>query len=237
MTAEHERVLERALQRRVVEHAAASGRVNQRSEKPCQRRARAAVVEREQDRDQRPGTIDQSDVDGRDERRGSAAGPRDCAASSCTSRALVARPAGRAQVVEHQHEQERPRAAASAPRRSIFSRALARELVDLVADHVRLRRGRDQVGACSSRRTSAARSARAPARMPGIESGSVTRRNALERARAEVARRLDVALVDAVERRVERQDQERDVAVDERDDHRRSAGRRASRRCSASSPS
>ena len=38
-----------------------------------------------------------------------------------------------------------------------------------------------------------------------------------ERARAEIARGLDVALVDAVEGRVERQDEERDVAVDERD--------------------
>ena len=58
-----------------------------------------------------------------------------------------------------------------------------------------------------------------PARMPGTESGSVTRRNALERARAEVARGLDLALVDAVERDEQRQDQERDVAVDEREDH------------------
>ena len=51
---------------------------------------------------------------------------------------------------------------------------------------------------------------------PFRDSGSVTCRNVPHRPDAEVARRLELPLVDAVERRVERDDQERHVAVGER---------------------
>ena len=128
------------------------------------------------------------------------------------------RRSGRAQVVEHQPEQhdreeQRQRGADD------LLRALARELVDLVADHRRLRRGGDEVG-----RVVVAEHRQGDQHEPRQDPGPRERQRhppeGAGRARTEIAGRLDLALVDPVERGVERQDQEREVAVGERHDHR-----------------
>ena len=141
--AEEQRVLERALQRRVVEDAA------RRAGEPAERealpgRAGAAVVEREQDRD-RDRQDRPDDVERRDEREEARPAPGVAQPRDHASAARSSAPAGRAQVVEHQHEQHEREQHRQHGARDLL-RALARELVDLVADHVRLRRRRDEVG-------------------------------------------------------------------------------------------
>ena len=116
--AEEERVLQRALEGRVVEDAAALAREPARRE-ALPRRPRAPVVEGEQDRDrdrdQRP-----EDVDDRDERRGSAACPTGCGATLSCLRPIVGA-ARRAQVVEHQPEQQRSRGCSVSEAPTTFS--------------------------------------------------------------------------------------------------------------------
>jgi hypothetical protein len=128
-------------------------------------------------------------------------------------------PGGCAQVVEHQHEEEH-REQQRERRAGDLLRSLAHELVDLVADHVRLRRGRDEVGGvvvAEHRQRDQHRAGEDP--RDGERKRDAQER--AQRARPEVARGLDLAPVDPVDGDEQRQDEERQVAVDEREDDRR----------------
>ncbi len=193
----------------------APGRAGEPAERePLPAGARAAVVEREQDRD-RDRDDRPEDVEDRDHDEPARLGPRVAEPAHCLG-GLPGLP-GRAQVVEHQQEQHR-REQHRQHRAGHLLGALTCELVDLVADQVRLRGGRDEVG-----RVVVAEHRQGDEHAAGEDPGHRERQRhapeRAERARAEIARRLDLPLVDPVERREQRQDQERDVAVDERDDH------------------
>ena len=135
-----------------------------------------------------------------------------------TLRASAAPVRRRVQVVahedgeeEHQHDDER--------RADRDLLAAADVEVDLVADQARLRRPGEQVGrvVVAEHRQRDDHDPREDRRHRERQRDHAER---LERARAQVARRLEEAPVDPVEERVERQDHERHVAVDEPEDHR-----------------
>ena len=136
--------------------------------------ARAAVVEREQDgerhRDERPEDVDRRDQ--HEEARPAPRVPQPVHAAPASRRRCAWRAGSRASA-----RAGRRRAASSVPRpRPSRSPAASAGRSGCRSGSSSSRRRRDR--ACSSRRTSAGRSARRPASTPGIESGSVTRRKA-----------------------------------------------------------
>ncbi len=128
---------------------------------------------------------------------------------------------GRVQVVAHQDGQEQHEH--DDERRADRDLLAAADVeVDLVADEARLRRAREQVRrvVVAEHRQRDDHDAREDRRHRERQRDHA---EGLERARAEVARRLEQAPVDSVEEGVERQDHERHVAVDEPEDHGRGA--------------
>ena len=113
---------------------------------------------------------------------------------------------------EHQHDDER------CAHRDLLPAADVE--VDLVPDHARLRRAREEIRrvVVAEHRERDDRAAREHGRDRERERHQPER---LVRARAQVTRRFEQAPVDTVEERVEREDHERHVPVDEAEDHRR----------------
>ena len=231
---ELEAVRERGLQGGVVEDAERRVLPEPAQRPALQRGARAPGVEGEADgqqhRQERP-----QDVDPRRDREEARAPPRvgqPLAQAACARprspapsavalmqpRRLALVGAHDAQVIEHEDEQEGRQQQGQRGAQRLVGPAL-HVAVDRVAEDRRLGRARDEVGrvVVAEHRQ---RDEHDAGQRPGLRERDDDAPEGARRRGAEVARGLDVALVDAIERGEERQDQVRHVAVDEREDHR-----------------